>query len=151
MTRLMARDMCHPRQRRRVSVDRDSPRRHEEKQHSDMRNRIRARARARRVMLNVRAWRLGDFPREINMGGTRKDRSPRKRDERERGEKEKDREKESGGHILLAQVTSRVRATRSNGTFGRLLLRNARGENSGERQRLESRRRLNVSHARDIE
>lgn len=59
MTRLMARDMCHPRQRWRVSVDRDSRRHHEEKQHSDMRNRIRARA--RRVMLNTCAWRLGIF------------------------------------------------------------------------------------------
>lgn len=61
MTRLMARDICHPRQCWRVSVDRDSPRHYEEKQHADMRNRIRARARVKREMLNVRAWRLDIF------------------------------------------------------------------------------------------
>lgn len=151
MTRLMAWDMCHPRQRWRVSVDRDSPRRHEEKQHSDMRNRIRARQAGDAKCVRVAPR---HFPRAIK---TRKDRSPREkerekeREGRERRGREKRIERKSGGHILLAQVTSRVRATRSNGTFefGRLLLRNARGENSGERQRLES--RLNVSHARDIE
>lgn len=73
MTRLMAWDMCHPRQRWRVSVDRDSPRRHEEKQYSDMRNRIRA-------MLNVCAWRLGIFLVRLKRGETRKDRSLRKRE-----------------------------------------------------------------------
>lgn len=100
-------------------------------------------------MLNARTWRLDIFLVWLNQRNEERLFSERER-ERDRASK---RDWEKDGHILLAQVTSRVRATRSNGTFefGRLLLRNARGENSGERQRLESRRRLNVSHARDIE
>lgn len=123
-----------------------------------MRNRIRA-CQAGDAKC-IRAWRLGIFfmrlkwEREGEERGreTRKDRFFRKeRDEREE-KKEKDWEKERRTYITSTQVTSRVRATQSNRTFEfSRLLRNARGENSEERQRLESRRRLNVSHARDIE
>lgn len=83
MTRLMARDMCHPRQRWRVSVDRDSPRRHEEKQHSDMRNRIRARQASDAKCARVAPR---HFPRAIKTGKRGKIVSRER--ERERRERE---------------------------------------------------------------